>query len=289
MTPRAGPDRLTLTGPDGVELALYRWARADAHGALVIVHGYGEHARRHGQLARTAQEAGWDVYAFDLRGHGESPGVRGSVPGFGRSLADLQELFRTVRADDPERTVLLFGHSMGGALSLRFTTLHPSEVSALALSSPFLTDAVKRSPLLDALAGPIARLLPNLPVARIDPRLISRDPAQVERYRTDPLIYHGGVRANAGYTLLEEGRDLRTHPDALTIPALVLVGTADGIADPAGARELAVANALVRLEELPGGYHELHHDDPATGTPQRFMRHMVEWLQANTRSTMNLR
>ena len=283
------PARSTLTGPDGAKLALYRWRPERPVGALVIVHGYGEHATRHADLARSAQEAGWDAVAFDQRGHGESPGVPGGVPGFGRTLADLEELFRLVRATDPQLPVLLFGHSMGGAIALRCATRHPAEVTALALSSPFLQDAVKRPALLGALAGVIARLLPNLPVAALDARLISRDPDEVARYRNDPLVYHGGVRANAGHTMLEEGRDLLAHADALTVPTLVVVGTADGIADPEGARRLAAANPLVRLEELPGGYHELHHDDPGTGTPQRFKRLMVEWLQANTRNTTNLR
>lgn len=283
------PARTILTASDGVKLALYRWSVEHPVGALIIVHGYGEHATRHAGLARAAQEAGYDVFALDLRGHGESPGVRGSVPSFAPLITDLHELFRLAHASDPQLPVLLFGHSMGGAVALRYALEHPNDVSALALSSPFLKDAVQRSALLNGLAGVISRLAPNLPVAALDPALISRDQAEVERYRSDPLVYHGGVRANAGYTMLEQGSYLRGRAADLSVPTLVIVGSADGIADPAGARELAAANPLVRLEELPGGYHELHHDDPATGTPQEYKRLLVEWLQANTRNTMNFK
>ncbi len=284
------PAKETLVASDGVELVLYRWRPAvQAEGALIIVHGYAEHATRHLDLARSAQEVGYDVFAPDLRGHGESPGVRGSVPGFGPTLADLHELFRLARATDPKLPVLLFGHSMGGALALRYALDHPEEVTALALSSPFLKDATTRAPWLNKLAGVIARLLPNLPVASLNAAFISRDPDQVERYRSDPLVYHGGVRANAGHAMIEQGAALRAHAAELGVPTLVIVGTADGIADPEGSRELAAASSKVRLEEIVGGYHELHHDDPATGVPQKFRRLLVEWLQANTRSTKNLR
>lgn len=277
----AAPAKGTLMGPDGTALVLHRWQPEAPVGTLIIVHGYAEHATRHIDLARSAMEVGYDVFAPDLRGHGKSPGARGSVPGFEQAIADLSELFRTARGANPGLPVLLFGHSMGGAIALRYALERPQDVTALALSSPFLSDAIKRPRWLTALSGPLARALPLLPVARLDPLFISRDPAQVERYRSDPLVYHGGVRADAGATLVAQGAALLARAAQLAVPTLVVVGTADGIADPDGARALAAANARVRLEELMGGYHELHHDDPETGVPQKYRRLLVEWLELN--------
>lgn len=289
QAPTPTPALETLIGHDGARLALYRWWAEEPVGALILVHGYGEHARRHQELARSAQEAGLDVFAFDLRGHGGSPGLRGSVPGFAPLLNDIHEMFRLARAEDPDQPVLLFGHSMGGALALRYALDHPEDVRALCVSSPFLKDAAKRPAWLTGVSGIVARLLPNLPVAKLDPGLISRDPEEVERYRSDPLIYHGDVRAAAGYAMLEEGRALRRRAAELSVPTLIIVGTADGIADPEGSREFAAANPKVRLEEVAGGYHELHHDDPATGAPQRFRELVSRWLQANTRNTKSFK
>lgn len=270
----------TLTAPDGASLSLSRWRPAKPVGALVIVHGYGEHATRHLDLARSAQEVGYDVFAPDLRGHGKSPGVRGSVPGFEGIITDLTAVFAQARAANPGLPTLLFGHSMGGAIALRYALERPAEVDALALSSPFLQDAVKRPAWLLGISGVLGKVLPNLPTVKLDPALISRHPAEVERYRADPLIYHGGVRANAGATLTAQGAELLTRAHDLAVPTLVIVGTADGIADPAGGRALAVASARVRLAELPGGFHELHHDDPGTGVPQEFKRLLVDWLES---------
>lgn len=271
----------TLTGSDGTRLSLSRWRPESPVGSLVIVHGYGEHATRHLDLARSAQEVGYDVFAPDLRGHGKSPGVRGGVPGFERIVADLAYLFDQVRETNRGLPTLLFGHSMGGAIALRYALERPSEVNALALSSPFLLDAVKRPAWLLGVSGVLGKVLPNLPTVKLDPALISRDPGEVGRYRTDPLIYHGGVRANAGATLVSQGAELLSRAASLAVPTLVIVGTADGIADPEGGRALAAANARVRLEELPGGFHELHHDDAGTGVPQKFRRLLGEWLEAN--------
>ncbi|MCC6311105.1 MAG: lysophospholipase [Trueperaceae bacterium] len=273
----------TLEVRDGLSLSLSRWRPEASVGALVIVHGYGEHATRHLELARSAQEVGYDVFAPDLRGHGKSPGVRGGVPGFEGIIADLTAVFAQARAANPGLPTLLFGHSMGGAIALRYALERPAEVNALALSSPFLRDAVARPAWLLAVSGVLGKVLPNLPTVKLDPALISRHPAEVERYRADPLIYHGGVRANAGATLTTQGAELLALAPGLAVPTLVVVGTADGIADPAGARALAAASDRVRLEELPGGFHELHHDDPGTGVPQKFKRLLVEWLEANAR------
>ncbi len=199
------------------------------------------------------------------------------VAGFDGALRAVGSLLR-MAADGSGRTATLFGHSMGGAISLRLALERPEAVRALALSSPFLLDAVARPAAQVAAARILARLLPQLPVARPDETRISRDAAEVARYRSDPLIHHAGVPAVTGLTLISEGAALLARASSLGVPALVVHGTDDGYASVEGSRRLAAASERVELVEVEGGYHELHHDSPEAGVPEYVRGRFLEWF-----------
>lgn len=244
---------------------------------MVLVHGFGEHARRHATLAAAAAAAGHDFWAFDLLGHGHSPGAKAVVDGFDGPLAATTWLLREAAARSGSAPVLM-GHSMGGAVALKLALSDPSLLSALALSSPFLIDAVPRPALQVAAARVIARVLPSLQVVTPDVTRISRDPAEVERYRSDPLIHHGGVPAVTGVTLVAQGAELLARASALSVPTLVVHGSDDGYAKVDGSRRLAAASSQVELFEVAGGYHELHHEPPDTGVPDAVRSRLLEWF-----------
>jgi len=246
-------------------------------GALVLVHGYGEHARRHVDLAEAAAANGCDVWAFDQAGHGESPGPRAVVNGYAAACAAVVSLLDRATREQGRPPVLL-GHSMGGAVALSVALEAPGKMRALALSSPFLLDPVPRPAALLAVARLAARLAPGLPLVRPDDNLISRDPAEVRRYQSDPLNHHGGVPAVTGMTMRSAGAALLARAAALAVPTLIIHGESDGYADVAGSRALAAASPKVELVTIPGGYHELHHEPPHTGVPLRVRERFLDWL-----------
>lgn len=296
LTPNGHSENAVLSEPftlacyDGEQLAGYHWDAAGggaeppaAKALLFMLHGYGEHAGRHEGLARAAAQAGFSVWSFDQRNHGNSPGsVRGSVDGFEPALADLAALQMHAReqgGQGGEVPNFLFGHSMGGAMALRYALEHPERLDGLVLSSPFLIDAVKRPALVTGAAPLLRNLFPSVPTTKISPSTISREPSEVARYAADPLVYHGGVRADAGATMLEQGGELLRMAHALSVDTLVVHGSADQVADVAGSRQLAAVSPRVRLVEQAGGFHELHHDAPGSGVPQATRAAVLEWLE----------
>lgn len=277
----AGLERFELEASDGVKLAGYRWAAAEPRGVLLMMHGYAEHASRHGGLALAAANAGFDTWSFDQRNHGASPGVaRGLVSGYEPALADLTALAAVARHARPEFEPFLFGHSMGGAMSLRYGLDYPERLAGLVLSAPFLLDGVARPAWLSGLLPTLARLLPKLPTAKLDASLISRDPDEVARYQQDPLVYHGAVRAAAGATMVAAGEELLARAPQLAVDTLLLHGGADGVASVEGSRRLATASKRVEFHELAGAYHEMHHDPPSSGAPQQARQLILDWLAA---------
>lgn len=256
------PETGTLRTRDDLELALYRWPVQAPRATCLLVHGYAEHVGRYRALADALAERGLETWAVDLRGHGRSPGRRADVRLFADYVEDELRLSERIRDARPDAARLVLGHSMGGTVALRFALEHPDRVDLLVLSAPFLRPSVPPPAWLTGVAAGLARLAPNLPVQRIDPAVLSRDPAEVEDYRNDPLVYTGWLKARMGHEIVRSGPPLVERAPALRVPTLVLHGAADGLNDPEASRELAakLGSEDVTLRSYPGAYHELLND-----------------------------
>lgn len=252
----------TLTAHDGLALALHRSRVDDPRAACLLVHGYAEHAGRYKPLVQALAGVGVETFAVDLRGHGRSAGPRADVVDFGDYVADVDVLRRHIAEQRPGVPVLVFGHSMGGAVALRFALERPDALDALVLSAPFLRPSLPPPRWLLGVSGWLARSLPQLPVQALDARALSRDPEAVEAYRKDPLTYTGRVKARMGHALVTAGAPLLERAGELRAPTLIVHGAADDIADPRASEELAgkLPAALVTLRLYHGSYHELLND-----------------------------
>ena len=138
-----------FTARDGENLAYYHW-QADAsskqpgdlaepaRGVVLMVHGLGEHAGRYDHVANALSNWGFEVCAYDQRGHGESTGLPGTLPNSTALLDDLAEVVDDTRQQHPKLPLILLGHSLGGLVTSRFVALSMRPVDALVLSSPAL-------------------------------------------------------------------------------------------------------------------------------------------------------
>src|SRR5689334_9766658 len=127
---------------DGIELATEHHPVPDCRGRVVIVHGYAEHKGRYRQLVEDLAAARYSCHLFDLRGHGDSGGLRGHVSRFEEYRTDLDGFLEEVRAlPAAPSPLLLLGHSLGGLIALDFALHRPEAFAALAVSSPYLAPA----------------------------------------------------------------------------------------------------------------------------------------------------
>ena len=85
---------------------------------IALVHGYGDHGGRHTWFGEDMAARGYAVYAYDLRGHGQSTGTRGQIERFDDYLDDTAIFLDEVRRRQPGKPLVLLGHSLGG-LDLR--------------------------------------------------------------------------------------------------------------------------------------------------------------------------
>lgn len=108
----------------------------DGRAIIVLTHGAFEHSGRYDWLIEQFNEHHFHVIYGDLPGHGTSEGKRGHIHHF-------QHYINTVSTWVDEAATFnvptfLFGHSMGGLITIRLLQQMDKEVTGVILSSPAL-------------------------------------------------------------------------------------------------------------------------------------------------------
>lgn len=256
----------------------YGWEGTDrVRGIVVLSHGFGEHQGRYAHVVRYLVERGYAVFSLDHMGHGTREEPRALIR-FDQAVEDLDLLIEYVRENCqlPDVPLFLLGHSMGGAIALRYALAHGDRLAGLILSAPLVE--VEGRPLAKAAGRVLGRVAPRLPVAKLDPADVSRDPAVVAAYREDPLVHHGGVPAGTAAEFLRHAATLPDAAPGIRLPTLLMYGTADRLCAPAGAERLAGRLGSEDLTVVPfeGLYHEIFNE------PERdeVLAALTHWLDA---------
>jgi acylglycerol lipase len=247
----------------GVELYEQTWTPETACVAhVVLLHGFAEHSGRYAHVAAAFNQAGIAVHAYDQRGFGHSPGKRSEIRDFNDFLNDLDAFLAHVRPSFGETPWFLMGHSMGGMIMTRYAQTRKFDARGLIFSSPFLAFPDSVPLFLLALSSLLSRLAPWMPVGAVENTGLSRDPEVLKAANADPLHFHGKVIARTGGQFLRAIREAENAYAAITLPSLIVHGTADRVVSMKGTRKLAAecgaADKTFILFE--GGYHELWND-----------------------------
>ncbi|PKA46835.1 hypothetical protein AXF42_Ash015729 [Apostasia shenzhenica] len=229
---------------------------------LVIIHGLNEHSGRYGHFASQLTSCNFGVYAMDWIGHGGSDGLHGYVPSLDVVVADTKKFLEKVRSDNPGVPCFLFGHSTGGAVVLKAAMFsHMEEVlEGIILTSPALR--VKPAhPIVGAVAPFFSLLLPKYQFKGANKQGIpvTRDPAAMQAKYSDPLVYTGPIRVRTGHEILRISSYLMRNIKSVTIPFMVLHGTADRVTDPLASEELynEAASNHKNIKLYDGFLHDL--------------------------------
>lgn len=273
----------TTTTDDGLKLHLRHWpAAGPARGQVLICHGLGEYIERYAHVAAALNAAGWDVHGWDHRGHGRSEGRKGDIPDHDALLRDTARVIDAVR--QPGRRFVLLGHSMGGLIAARFAaealTGKPAAWSrpldGLVLSSPALDPGLSGiQKVLLAVAG---ALFPGLAVGNgLKPEWISRDPAVVKAYATDPLV-HDRITARLTRFIVDGGARAIGDAPRWALPTLLMWAGADRCVSPRGSEAFAAAAPahVVATRPWPGFAHEIFNEPEKA----EVLKTLTDWLNA---------
>ena len=121
------------------ESAGLQWVdpRKQPIGVVVCIPGFGLQHGSFGALGHELADRGYIVISYDVRGFGAYMTLKARDRiDLEKTLDDLDESFARIRADYPGLPVFILGESMGGAVALQFTALHPELVDGLIASVP---------------------------------------------------------------------------------------------------------------------------------------------------------
>ncbi len=268
---------MTLTRmQDGCGLATREWPVAAPGGTVLVVHGLGEHLGRYAHVATRLNDAGWSVRAYDHYGHGHSAGARGAALRDLQFVEHLVEMAREIRlATDPDRPLVVLGHSLGGLLVASAVSRGLLPASGIVLSAPAL--AIDMAVWQKAAIGWLPKWMPNLLLNNgLQQQYLSHDPRVVIDYQQDPLV-HDRICARLGAFVATEGARVIDRAGQWQMPTLLLYAGQDRLVAPRGSRAFAAAapRDLVRSRCFEALYHEIFNEPQA---PDVFAE-LTDWLR----------
>jgi alpha-beta hydrolase superfamily lysophospholipase len=266
----------TLKTNDGIALFIRDWhlPEATTKQGVVIMHGLGEHCGRYAHVARFFNALGFTVRTYDHRGHGQSGGRSGDVPGELSILEDAQRVIQDFQQQLSDPPILL-GHSMGGLFAARFALANLAPLRGLILSSPAL--AIRMSGFQHGLLRIASLLFPGLGLPNgLNTRYLTHDAEVVEAYKNDRLV-HPRISARLLSSMLSAMDFNRRHLQDLQIPTLLLAALDDHLVDPEGSRQFFAGstNGLVSAHFYEACYHEIFNELDAT----RVFDDLRTWLE----------
>ena len=283
-SPPADSTVSTFTAGDGTQLLARHWApHGNLKATVVIMHGLKDYSARYDHLAHRLADAGYSVYAFDMRGHAHSAGPRVAPADWQDYVDDLDRFLTHVEQLTPGKPVYLFGHSMGGAIAALAAERHRPELAGLILSGPAL--AVDAPPLQIAGAMMASVLTPKAPALALDNHDFSSDPAVAAQMDKDDLISNPPAPASTAAGLIDGMRQIWEGADALTMPVLAMHGSNDKLTAPWGSRALIdrIPAHDKTLAIYEGYNHDLVHEPDGKGPIVE--KDIVLWLDAHEGGT----
>ncbi|MBI3241556.1 MAG: lysophospholipase [Chloroflexi bacterium] len=265
-----------LKTKDGINLFTQSWKATDPKAIVVLTHGFGEHSSRYPHVGKALSQAGYSLYTYDLRGHGQSGGPRGHTPAYESLLDDLEAVIADAKSDQPGKKVFVYGHSMGGNITLNYALRRPSGLSGVITTGAWLKLAFDPPALQLALGRLMANLIPTFAQqSNLDVNALSHDPAISKAYAEDKLV-HSTITARLFVEIVGAGEYALAHAAELTLPVLLMHGGGDLIISPGGTRQFheraTVADKTIRMYD--GLFHEIHNElEQAT-----VFKDMIEWL-----------
>lgn len=262
----------SFRGAGGVKLYYQTWvlegSSAKAAGAVkghvVITHGQGEHAGSYQRVAEALTQSQVKVWAWDLRGHGQSQGARGSLKDFSQYTQDY-EIFlkRVVFPETQKQPVILLAHSMGGLIQLQ-TVLDDEDLKELPqiLSAPFLGVAIPVPGWKEKLSVLAYQVAPGIALDNgIKPEMLTSDPEVLKEFSRDPLRH---TKISSGTF---EGAKVAMDAvlgaaDYFTGPMLLLGPESDPVVSTEKFLKFAhsVPKGKSELHQFQGRKHEIFND-----------------------------
>ncbi len=277
---------------DGTALTYRHWGAAKPTGkALILFHRGHEHSARWQDVVEKLALPEFDIYAWDARGHGLSPGERGYADSFTDLVKDADAFARHVcRTHGHDLSdIVVIGHSVGAVVATAWLHDFAPEIRGLVLGNPAF-----RVRLYAPFAIPALRLWRKLRgktfvSSYVKGRLLTRDRAKAEAYDADPLITPR-IAVNLLLDLRDTSDRLIADAGTISVPTLILRSGADFVVDRKAQQSFhnRLGHPVKTMRNFPGFRHDIFNErdnDLPIAEMRRFIVDMFEISPIRHRQT----
>ncbi|HVF24337.1 MAG TPA: lysophospholipase [Anaerolineales bacterium] len=271
-------------GNNGISFYIRGWDPTNNRpkALLSLIHGLGEHTGRYLHVGKSMTDAGYALVGFDLRGHGKSGGARGHFPSLNAVTQDMRQFSKFLVQRYPDIPHFLYGHSLGGLLSLAYALQYPAGLNGVIVTGAALRSSLQEQKNKIAMVNLLGSVLPHITVpSGLDAATISRDEVVVKKYTNDPLV-HDKTSLGLGKAALKAIEHCFSHAKEFTPPLLIMHGADDKLTYPNGSEDfakLAEPNHDVTLKLWKGLYHEIHNEPEKA----EVFKVMVDWIEKHVK------
>lgn len=189
-------------------------------------------------------------------------------------LADVEATVALARVREPGRPVFLLGHSAGGVAWCAYALEHQADLAGLVCES-FAFLVVAPDVALSVVKG-LSHVIPHTRVLRLNIDDFSRDPAFVEAMKADPTVADEVQPTQTVAEMVRADERLEAGFPSLTLPVLILHGTADKVTRMEGSQAFfdraGSSDKTLKLDD--GHAHDLLNDIGKKGV----MADITSWI-----------
>ncbi|WP_419737207.1 bifunctional alpha/beta hydrolase/class I SAM-dependent methyltransferase [Pseudomonas sp. COR18] len=254
----------TFSTHDGVELFYRHWpATAPVAGeprkAILLFHRGHEHSGRIAHLVDELDLPQFDFFAWDARGHGQSPGERGDSPSFATSVRDVQTFCDHLGTTFgiAEENLAVVAQSVGAVIVATWVHDYAPKIRALVLASPAFKVKLY-VPFARTGLALLRRFRGNFFVnSYVKAKFLSHDPQRIASYDSDPLITKA-ISVNVLLGLYEAAERVVADANAIQVPTQVLISGADFVVHRKPQEQFfqRLGSLKKELHVLPGFFHD---------------------------------
>ena len=254
----------TFASGDGAELFYRAWLpEQPADKAVLLFHRGHEHSGRWQETVEALGLNDFAIFAWDQRGHGRSPGERGSAENLAVVIKDAEAFARHItQAHGIDMSNLaVIAHSVGGVIATAWVHDYAPPIRALVLGAPAF-----RVKLYLPFAIPSLRLKQQLLgggfiKSYVKARMLTHDPAEARAYAPDPLIFRQ-IAVNILLDLQDTSTRLLADAGTITVPTLILAAGSDWVVKFGAQKNFFrdLGSPIKQFEVLPGFSHAIFHE-----------------------------
>ena len=228
-------------------------------GAIVLFHRGHEHS---GRLTHIVNELDMEEYAFfawDARGHGQSPGQRGFSPSFATSVRDVQTFIQHIISEHrfEEQNIAVIAQSVGAVLAATWAHDYAPNIRCMVLASPAFKVKLY-VPFARAGIKLMQKIRGNFFVnSYVKAKFLTHDPERIASYDADPLVTRP-ISSNILLSLYETSERIIEDAAAITIPTQLLISGADWVVHDKPQHQFyeRLGSTIKERHILDGFYHD---------------------------------